>query len=148
MSLAVAAYLAQVPSTAWAQQPLDPAVGAVLTAARERYAIPEEEPVPRTGCGLQSDGEIVVCKALEDPDSLRLPSRLEEGDDSHLKSDVRPPDVAGDYIFRGPATAGGMCVFGPCPREMPPEIDFAAIPEPPPGSDAEAIARGERRPRN
>ena len=116
----------------------------MIANARERTAIPEAEPVFRKGCGLTSDGEIVVCAPLENPDTLRLPSRLSEGDDSHLSWDGRAPDVTGPYVFSGPATAGGMCFFGPCPKPPVYIVDVEALPLPPPGSDAEAIAQGRQ----
>lgn len=53
----------------------------------------------------------------------------------------RAPDVAGAGIFRGKATVSG-CFLPPCPPPIMPDIDFAALPEAPAGSDAERIGRG------
>ena len=41
----------------------------------------------------------------------------------------------------GPVVARG-CFLPPCPRPMPVLIDLKAIPEAPPGSDADRIGRG------
>ncbi len=58
------------------------------------------------------------------------------------KNDFAPVDVAGAGIFRGPATASGLCFIPPCPPPPALMIDIKALPEPPPGSDADRIARG------
>ena len=52
------------------------------------------------------------------------------------------PDVAGPGIFRGPATVSGLCLIPPCPKEPALIIDIESLPEAPPGSDADRIARG------
>lgn len=141
----IAAVALLFPASAVAQQPANSrAVQDILEISRERYAIPPAEALQRAGCGLTETGEIVVCAPLEDPDTVRIGSSLESGDDSHLGKDIRAPDVPGSYVFKGKATAGGLCVFGPCPKPPVFIVDFASLPEAPEGSDAAAIAAGEK----
>ena len=86
---------------------------------------------------------IVVCAPVEgDPEQFRVASRLEKGDDSHLSWSGEAPNVAGPGIFTGPATVSGLCVIPPCPPPPVYMIDVTALPEAPPGSDADRIARG------
>ncbi|MCJ2181479.1 hypothetical protein MTR62_01965 [Novosphingobium sp. 1949] len=91
-------------------------------------------------------GEIVVCAPDEEENRVESSADLDPTgkagtDDGRLT----PPDVAGDGIFKGKATASGMCFIGPCPRAQPLLIDLGAIPEAPAGSDADKIAKGEMR---
>ncbi|WP_239026317.1 hypothetical protein [Novosphingobium decolorationis] len=91
-------------------------------------------------------GEIVVC--APDEEEFRIPSTAEDDPTGAAGTDdgrLRAPDVAGDGIFKGKATAGGMCVVGPCPPEQPLIIDLSTIPEAPEGSDADKIAKGRLR---
>lgn len=91
-------------------------------------------------------GEIVVC--APDEEQFRVPSTAESDPDSaQALNDGRlhPPDVAGGGIFRGKATASGMCLIPPCPPEAPYIIDLSTIPVAPAGSDADKIAKGELR---
>ncbi|WP_243692584.1 MULTISPECIES: hypothetical protein [unclassified Novosphingobium] len=90
-------------------------------------------------------GEIVVC--APDEEKYRIPSTSQEDPESpQALNDGRlhPPDVAGNGIFRGKATMGGMCLVPPCPK-TPYLIDLSSIPEAPAGSDADKIAKGEMR---
>lgn len=115
-----------------------------LEAAEESYGPPRPEP----RCRPQQGDEIVVCAADEDQDQFRVRSDREAEDDyareTMDKGDLRPPDVAGPGIFRGPATVGGLCIPGlqKCPPPPAIVVDFSALPEAPPGSDADRIARG------
>ena len=88
--------------------------------------------------------EIVVCGHGEDNARQRLPLR----DDSDAARSIddgvpRAPDVFG--IHHGGVTAARGCFLPPCPPPLMPIIDLAAIPEAPPGSDADRIGRGEIR---
>lgn len=85
-------------------------------------------------------GDIVVC--AERPDEQRMPSTADSDPNSREALDdgrLRPPDVAGGGIFRGRPTMG----FGRV--TVPYMIDLSTIPEAPAGSDADKIARGEKR---
>ncbi len=92
-------------------------------------------------------GEIVVCRALE-TDTAQLYSGSREAwlkayaERTQGAGTIAPPDVAGEGIFRGPATIGGLCFIGPCPEDPALIIDVEAIPPPPAGSDAERVAQG------
>ena len=89
-------------------------------------------------------GEIVICRRKSDQDQ-RLYSN-EEAQDRYAEKTKGPmpmdvnlkdmaPMVGIGAIFRG-------CFIPPCPRPMPILIDLEALPEAPPGSDADRIARG------
>lgn len=89
-------------------------------------------------------GEIVVCGALPREDQ-RITSREEAQDRYAAATQGRStPDVAGPGIFRGPATVSGICVPGifNCPRPPAVFVDVTALPQAPPGSDADRIGRG------
>lgn len=90
-------------------------------------------------------GEIVVCGQEED--QYRIPSTADDDPTGAGANDGRltPPDVAGRGIFKGKPTMGGMCLLPPCPPEAAYIIDLSSIPEAPAGSDADLIAKGEKR---
>ena len=118
-------------------------VGPVLREAERAYAAPEPERELPADCPESVDNEIVVCAPVEqNPDQYRVRSRLERGDQSHLEWTGQAPDVSGPGIFTGPATVSGLCFIPPCPKEPAYMIDFSELPEAPPGSDADRIARG------
>tara|TARA_B100000678_G_scaffold260172_1_gene240833 strand:- start:2376 stop:2900 length:525 start_codon:yes stop_codon:yes gene_type:complete len=118
-------------------------VGPMLEEARKTYRVDEPEPERPADCPEAVGNEILVCAPIEgDPDRYRIGSSLDKGDDSHLSWDGQPPNVDGPGIFKGPATVGGLCFIPPCPKDPVYYIDVAALPEAPPGSDADRIARG------
>ena len=106
----------------------------------------EEECARRRDAAIVS-GEIVVCGSQSVPDQ-RITSRREAQDRyaaaTAFRDDPATPDVAGPGIFRGPATVSGLCVKGifNCPRPPALMVDVTALPQAPPGSDADRIARG------
>lgn len=116
-----------------------------IAAAQELYGPPPPEPEVSAECSNPAPGEIVVCAALEEQSQFRIPSSSDKGDDSQLSWAGDPPDVSGPGIFTGPATVGGICGIGlnPCPPPPVYYFDITALPEPPPGSDADKIAKGE-----
>lgn len=92
-------------------------------------------------------GEIVVCRELPaDTSQLYSGSREAWLKDYAARTQnagtIPPPDVAGEGIFRGPATISGLCFIPPCPKDAPLIIDVTAIPHAPQGSDAERVAKG------
>ena len=92
-------------------------------------------------------GEIVVCRQLPaDTSQLYSGSREAWLKDYAARTQnagtIPPPDVAGEGIFRGPATISGLCFIPPCPKEAALIVDVEAIPPPPAGSDAERVAKG------
>lgn len=92
-------------------------------------------------------GEIVVCRE-GNADTSQLYSGTREAwlkayaQRTQNAGTLPPPDVAGDGIFRGPATVSGLCVIGPCPDEPALIVDVEVIPPPPDGSDAQRVAQG------
>ena len=113
-----------------------------LAQAREAYGPPPDtEPCTAEQEAASISGEIVVCR--------RKPSdehRLRSSEDARRRyaaatkdaGDPRAPDFAGPPCDTRQA---GCIGFG----WVPPRaivIDFAALPEAPPGSDADRIARG------
>lgn len=87
-------------------------------------------------------GEIVVCRQLGEATDGSWNREEWERDYARRTAGGSTPDVAGEGIFRGPATVGGLCVIPPCPPEAAIMIDVEALPEAPEGSDADRIARG------
>lgn len=132
--------MAAVPGSAQVAPSAEQAIG----AANEAYgpAAPEPE------CTGGRDGEIVVCAKEQEQSQFRIRSDRQAEDDyareTMFANDPQAPDVAGPGIFNGKATIGGMCIPGlqKCPPPPAISVDFSALPEAPPGSDADRIARG------
>lgn len=93
-------------------------------------------------------GEIVVCRQMRDVSRFTTLPRDEAqtryARETAFAGSLPSPDVAGPGIFRGPATISGLCIPGlqKCPPPPALMIDLAALPQAPPGSDADRIARG------
>ncbi len=90
-------------------------------------------------------GEIIVCRRRSDEENRLYDKETAERRHAQRtmnRNEIPAPDVAGDGIFRGPATVSGLCVIPPCPKPPAYMIDFATLPDAPPGSDADRIARG------
>lgn len=92
-------------------------------------------------------GEIVVCRELPaDTSQIYSGSReawLKDYAERTMNAGtIPPPDVAGEGIFRGPATVSGLCFIPPCPKDAALIVDVEAIPPPPEGSDAARVAQG------
>lgn len=115
----------------------------VLAASREVYGPPpDSEPCTAEQEAASISGEIVVCRRRAVPSDQRLSSdRQAEARYAAATMDMgdpRAPDFAGPPCDTKKA---GCIGFGYVkPRAM--VIDFAALPEAPPGSDADRIARG------
>lgn len=119
----------------------------VFGTARDAYGPPAPEPE----CEPQQGEEIIVCaEEPEDPDKHRIRSSKQAEDDyaaaTMNKGNPQAPDPCGPMcgIFQGPPTVGGLCGIGlnPCPPPPAYFVDFTKLPEAPPGSDADRIARG------
>lgn len=96
--------------------------------------------------GIVAD-EIVVCREIEGDSSQLFSGTREEWLKRYAArtqgaNTIPPPDVAGEGIFRGPATISGLCFIPPCPEDPALIVDVTAIPPPPAGSDAERVAQG------
>lgn len=105
-------------------------------------------------CERQNDaatisGEIVVCREIVEDTAQyysgdRDAAQRRYAEETQYADALQTPDVAGPGIFRGPATVGGLCIPGlqKCPPPPALIFDITALPEAPPGSDADRIARG------
>ena len=85
-------------------------------------------------------GEIVVCRrSRDDTATYGFDKKAWEERYAAETRGADPVDVAGPGIFRGAPTIGGLCIPGlqKCPPPPAIVVDFAALPEAPPGSDAE-----------
>ena len=122
MLLAVAAAAASPTPAVTAEQALETA-----------RAIFSGTPKKAAPCAEAKGDEIVVCAEHEDPATQYVPSDTDSGDPDD--GVPRAPDVTG-------LPTGGMRM-GKTPRH-PLIIDLKSIPEAPPGSDADKIARGEK----
>ncbi|ANY19125.1 hypothetical protein A6F68_00592 [Tsuneonella dongtanensis] len=111
-----------------------------IANAKEVYGPPDIRERRRLCPPQKAGGEIVVCAQNEDPERLRVEGSESDG----TEGDPRAPNLETQYpgagfgagvVFKG-------CFIPPCPPPMPPLIDLKAIPEAPPGSDADRVARG------
>lgn len=139
----IAALLVLVASSAWPARAQDGATG----SPPERIDLTITAPPMRSteeACARQREaaivtGEIVVCGREDVPDQ-RITSKREAQDRYAAATAFRDapatPDVAGPGIFRGKAT---FSLPPPVPALI---IDVRALPEAPPGSDADRVARG------
>ena len=95
----------------------------------------------RCALGSADASEIVVC-APREPHEHRYPGR-EQLDSARSTYDGLPraPDLR--PVYPGPVVARG-CFIPPCPPPPMIFIDVKALPEAPPGSDADLIAKGEK----
>ena len=113
---------------------------------------PEDYLPPSEDCSAEQEaasisGEIIVCRRRSDGGEYGYDKERAEREyaaKTMNKGDLRTPNVDGPGIFQGPATIGGVCGIGlnPCPPPPAYIIDFSTLPEAPPGSDADRIARG------
>jgi hypothetical protein len=101
-------------------------------------------PAVRPRCEAPKGDDIVVCARNNE----QFRAQSSSGEDPTGKAGTNdgrltPPDVAGNGIFKGKPTMGGMCLIPPCAAPKAYMIDLASIPEAPAGSDADRIAKGE-----
>lgn len=136
----LAALLAAAPVAA---QDAAPTVTAdqALADAKDVYGPTDDR--AKAGCPPQQPGaEIVVCAELEEQSQFRVDSSgdLDPTGAGARGGVPRAPDV-GHVYPPGQVTVRG-CFIPPCPPPMPKIIDLKAIPEAPPGSDADRVGRG------
>lgn len=111
-----------------------------LDTAQAAYGPPDSRAAPE--CPPQRPGaEIVVCAEREEQSQFRVQSSgdLDPKGAGAGGGVPRAPDVG--TVYPGVVVARG-CFIPPCPPPMPKLIDLKAIPEAPPGSDADRVARG------
>lgn len=118
-----------------------------LLAEARAAASPEAENCSPDQDGIETEGPIIVCRRKDDPRDHgydREAAQRRYAERTMNAGDPRAPDVSGPGIFKGPATIGGLCIPGlaKCPPPPAYMVDFSTIPEAPPGSDADRIARG------
>jgi hypothetical protein len=123
---------------ACAAEPDDAAPGA-LTQAKQYYGITSADldcpPSP-------VDGTIIVCARR------KVSPRLDPPDDATaatIQPDSKTIGLGSPPIpSRPPSVTIGGCFLQKCPKKLY-FFDISALPKPPPGSDADKIARGEMR---
>ena len=95
---------------------------------------------PRPRCEGGSSDEIVVC-ATTDSRKYRVPSTIESnpGSRAALRTGIPSPP----QLDRGSCRGQPNCMIGGYTPPPVYAIDLKAIPEAPPGSDADRVARGE-----
>lgn len=141
MAISTSAAIFVLPLAAVAQDPIGAAATApeggsvsaeqAATRAHQVYTVRPQRFSP---CPPERAGEIVVCRRLEDPETLRVPSPTDQA-----IADGKPVD---DGLPRAPYVLGlPSCDVVKCHSigSVPPPalmIDLKALPEPPPGSDA------------
>ena len=138
--VAIALLWSALPSSAHAQNAkseLDRKVAERLAAQKATTDLTDK----RCALGNADATEIVVCAPRELREN-RYPGR-EQLDSVRSTYDGLPraPDLR--PVYPGPVVARG-CFIPPCPPPKMIFIDVKALPEAPPGSDADLIARGEK----
>lgn len=108
-----------------------------IGAAEQAYG-PQDSRAERA-CPPQRPGdEIVVCAPLEEQSQFRVEPTQTDG----TEGDPRAPNIESSFGHTGMGVVFKGCFIPPCPPPMPTLIDLKAIPEAPPGSDADRVARG------
>ena len=126
-----------------AQDAPAPTAEDVLAAGKQAYSLPDAKTRQAECAAPQVGSEIVVCGREEDDGRFRAQSSSDLDPMGAGAKDTVPRAPGVETVYPGVAVASG-CFVGPCPPPMPVLIDLKAIPEAPPGSDADLIARGER----
>ena len=117
---------------------LDRKVAERLERAREIYGVPD----PRLRCRPGADGEIVVC--ADRGEGLKVPSTAESDPNSREARRALNGGVPrAPQLDRGSCKGQAGCITGGWAPPPVHYIDITALPEPPEGSDADKIAKGE-----
>ena len=111
-----------------------------IANAKEVYGPPDTR-AKETCPPHRAGAEIVVCAEIEEQGQFRVQSSgdLDPAGAGARGGVPRAPDVGTSYP--GAVVARG-CFIPPGPPPMPKIIDLKVIPEAPPGSDADRVARG------
>jgi hypothetical protein len=111
----------------------------VFEAASAAYGPPGLSAKPKAQCPTPRPGDgIVVCAQQQEQSQFRTAGSPIDGD----KGAPRAPNLETQYPMVGPGVVFKGCFIPPCPPPMPKIIDLKAIPEAPPGSDADRAAHG------
>ncbi len=135
------AALLQTPALRAQEAPQEVTAEEVLESARASYG-----PVDtRAQCPESTGQEIVVCAPVQDDSEFRVESSGDLDPDGLGSDDgvPRAPDVHGIPDIGGVTITG--CFLPPCPPPPAYIVDFDALPEPPEGSDADRLSKGEIR---
>lgn len=107
----------------------------MVEKARDYFGVTQARP----RCGAAAPGEVVVC-------GRPAPNQRLESPEPKVEPDSKAAALGGSPM--GSKGAGGVtmrgCFLQKCPKELL-FIDLKALPEPPKGSDADLIAKGEMR---
>lgn len=126
-----------VPGTALAQNAASDADRRIQEAIDAQRATIDTRP-PECRNRSRLPGEIVVCGSREADEKERIPLRDQTEAAQSVRDGLpRAPDVSGL-----PDCSRGCIGFGKVPPPMY-YFDITALPEAPPGSDADRIAKGE-----
>jgi hypothetical protein len=128
------------PATATATATATVTAEQAIATAQDTYGPPDARAKP--ACPTPKPGdEIIVCAQGEDNSKYRVKSSGDLDPTGAGAKDGLPraPDVG--TVYPGVVVAKG-CFIPPCPPPMPVLIDLKAIPEAPPGSDADRVGRG------
>ena len=101
---------------------------------------PEYEDCSEEQEAAELSGEIIVCRRKTGDENRLYDKEGAERRHAARTQGQKPVDVFG-IPDHGVVAARG-CFIPPCPPPMPILIDVEALPEAPPGSDADRIARG------
>jgi hypothetical protein len=126
-----------------AQESAAPPVPAEQAVEQAKQAFGPPKPEKKTCTPTKPGDEIVVCAEEQEQSQFRIRSDKQAEDDyarrTMNKGDPRAPDFEPQYP--GMVVARG-CFIPPCPPPKALMIDLKAIPEAPPGSDADRVGRG------
>ena len=131
--------------------PQDGTIDLLLSAPEGELDARRIEECERETDAAQISGEILVCRDIVEDNSHyysgdRDSARQRYAEETQYADALQTPSVDGEGItgrlpFGVGATMKG-CFFPPCPPPPALIVDVTALPEAPPGSDADRIARG------
>ncbi|MEM6586509.1 MAG: hypothetical protein AAF692_12225 [Pseudomonadota bacterium] len=145
------------PETAPNEPPLEPDEGRIVIDILAPVKPDDSDEIAYEECVAEQDaarirGEIVVCRQRSDAAGLSgFDKEQWERDYAERTQGQRPADVegvGGHILMPGEGSLVTItvtkkgCFVGPCAPEQPLFIDVEALPEAPPGSDADRIAKG------
>jgi hypothetical protein len=129
--------MAQAPTGAGSK---DSEIAEMMLRSKSAYSTTRS----RTECYERAaSGEIVVCAQDDSRFRAQSTSDIDPLSSQALNDgSIRPPDLEPKYPG---FTAARGCFIPPCPKGPAYFVDLEAIPQAPAGSDADLIARGEKR---
>jgi hypothetical protein len=126
-----------------AQEHADAKTARIMETARQAIGpiSPEQH---RKACRAETkENEIIVCAPDDKEFRVKSSNELDPTSRQATRDGVpRAPDLAPKY---GGSSVMRACLLPPCPPPAMYMIDLKALPETPPGSDAEKVGNGEMR---